>query len=156
MNNSSKKSLLKKLESIRGLSIKSFNIKDNIEEAVSQSGEHFYLQNGKIILFEVDGRLVPSLHSILNSVFGLPKIIVDMGAVRYVARGADIMAPGIRAVDPELNKDDLAVIVDETHGKPLAIGYLILDRNTILNERKGKAVKSLHYVSDKIWNYITK
>ncbi len=155
MNNSSKKSLLKQLNNIRGLTIVSFNIKDKIEEAISNTGERFYLKDGKIILFETEGRLVPSLHGILKNIFSLPQVVVDMGAVRYVARGADIMAPGIRKVDTDLDVDDLVVIVDETHGKPLAIGYLIMKPNEILEVHKGKAIKSLHYVSDKIWNYTT-
>lgn len=156
MNTSAKKELLKKIGNIKGLSIANFNIKDNIEEAVDNDGKHYYLKSGKIILFESNGFLVPSLHAILNNVFSLPKVVVDMGAIRFVARGADIMAPGIRKIDGSLDKGDLAVIVDETHDKPLAIGYLIMDREKILEERRGKAIKSLHYVSDKLWNYSSK
>ena len=46
-----------------------------------------------------------------------PKIVVDMGAVPYVCKGADIMAPGIRSVNGEFETNNLLIVVDERHNK---------------------------------------
>jgi PUA domain protein len=76
-----------------------------------------------------------------------------MGAVPFVCKGADVMAPGIRRVEGEFGKGDLVVVVDEKHGKALALGESLFDSQTVRNTKKGATVKTLHYVSDKIWNF---
>jgi PUA domain protein len=86
-----------------------------------------------------------------NYTDSLPKVVVDMGAVRFVCNGADIMAPGIIEMD-ELRKGDLVVIRDVTHGKALAIGIANSSSSDIRSTRKGKVVKNIHYVGDKIWD----
>ena len=50
-----------------------------------------------------------------------PKIVVDMGAIPYVCKGATVMAPGIVRVEGEFGKGDLVLIVDMKHGKALAL-----------------------------------
>jgi PUA domain protein len=82
-----------------------------------------------------------------------PKIVVDMGAVPYVCKGANVMAPGIRRVEGEFAKGNLVVIVDEKHGKALALGESMFDAATLREAKKGPVIKTLHYVSDKIWDF---
>tara|TARA_B100001029_G_scaffold44561_1_gene35061 strand:+ start:6172 stop:6672 length:501 start_codon:yes stop_codon:yes gene_type:complete len=78
---------------------------------------------------------------------------VDMGAVPFVCNGANTMAAGINDVSPEIVKDQYVWIREENHHKPLAIGLALMDAEEMLNSEKGKAIKSLHYIGDKIWNY---
>jgi predicted RNA-binding protein (TIGR00451 family) len=40
------------------------------------------------------------------------------------------------------------------HGKALALGESLLDTEDAKQTKKGPVVKTLHYVSDKIWDYI--
>jgi PUA domain protein len=75
-----------------------------------------------------------------------------MGAIPFVANGADIMVPGIRSVSSEAVPGDVVLVVDEKYGKGLAIGVLLIDRDAILKKGKGKAVKNIHHVGDEIWN----
>ncbi len=82
----------------------------------------------------------------------LPKIVVDMGAVPHICDGADIMAPGIVRIDGEFDKDDLILVVDERHRKPLAIGQALVDSKTMKATKRGKIAKNVHYVGDRIWN----
>jgi PUA domain protein len=82
----------------------------------------------------------------------LPKVVVDMGAIPFVANGADIMAPGIRSVQEGAKVGDVVLVVDEKHSKGLAIGVLLIERREILEKRKGKAVKNVHHVGDEIWH----
>ena len=78
-------------------------------------------------------------------------MIVDAGAVRFVVNGADIMCPGIVRADPEIKEGDLVIIKEETHDKPLAIGRALISGKDMVGD-SGKAIKSLHYVGDKLWN----
>ena len=44
-------------------------------------------------------------------------------------------------------------IREENHHKPLGVGRALLDSNVILESKQGKAIKALHYIGDKIWEY---
>jgi Predicted RNA-binding protein (contains PUA domain) len=43
-------------------------------------------------------------------------------------------------------------IVDERHGKPLALGIALFDAADLLAQEKGKISRTWHYVGDDIWN----
>lgn len=49
--------------------------------------------------------------------------------------------------------EDVVLVVDEKYSKGLAVGILIMDREEILQRKKGKAVKNVHHVGDDIWNW---
>jgi len=77
---------------------------------------------------------------------------VDMGAVKFMAKGADVMSPGITEADPMVKEGDLVIIIDENHRKPLAIGRSLISGLEMVQNREGKAVKTLHFIGDEIWN----
>ena len=76
------------------------------------------------LFFYRDGRLVPTLRLLLKRPL-LKQAVVDMGAVKFVSSGADVMRPGIVELDHAIKKDELVVIVDQTHRKPLAVGQAL-------------------------------
>lgn len=78
-------------------------------------------------------------------------VTVDMGAVKFVNNGADIMAPGIVEADPAIQPGDLVWIRDERNKVPLAVGEALLPGTQMPRGPKGKAVKSLHHVGDLVW-----
>lgn len=109
------------------------------------------LVDGKLLLFSTDGEYFPTVRGALE--LGLAKhvVIVDAGAVRFVVNGADIMCPGIVNADSDIKEGDLVIIKEETHEKPLAIGRALISGEDMVGD-SGKAIKSLHYVGDKLWN----
>ena len=129
-----------------------FGAKANVEVVESNVGE-IYLIDGKPVLYKTGGVVLPTL---LFAEFNAkaPKIVVDMGAIPYVCKGATVMAPGIVRFEGEFGKGDLVVIVDMKHSKALAIGESLIEAETARATKKGPVVKTLHYVSDKIWDYI--
>ena len=78
-------------------------------------------------------------------------VTVDMGAVRFIRNGADVMSPGIVDADESIAPGDFVVIVEERHKKPLGIGTALVTGIEMIRETKGKAVRILHHVGDKIW-----
>ncbi len=79
-----------------------------------------------------------------------PKIIVDMGAVKFVCNGATVMRPGIKSYS-EFEKDQIVCVVEESRNKFLAVGRSLVSSNEMPNMVKGEVVKNLHYVSDRFW-----
>jgi PUA-domain protein len=128
-----------------------FGSKVNVEVVEVDFG-HVYLVGGKPLFFKAGDRVLPTL---LFQEFAAraPKVVVDMGAVPYVCKGADVMAPGIVRVEGEFGKGDLVLVVDEKHGKSLALGESLYDSETARSTKQGAVVKNFHFVSDKIWNF---
>lgn len=79
-----------------------------------------------------------------------PKVIVDSGAIKFVCNGANVMRPGIRSFT-QFQKEDIICVVEETHGKFLAVGRALVSSDEMPNISKGEVVKNLHYISDKYW-----
>jgi PUA-domain protein len=129
-----------------------FGAKAAVEVIESDVGE-IYLVGGKPVMFKAEDRVLPTL---LFTEFAAkaPKIIVDMGAIPYVCKGATVMAPGVVRVEGEFGTGDLVLVVDMKHGKALAVGESLMDAATSRNTKKGPMVKTLHYVSDKVWDFI--
>jgi PUA-domain protein len=128
------------------------DLKANVEIVESDVGE-IYLIEGKPILYRSDDKILPTL-LFTEFTSKAPKIVVDMGAIPYVCKGATVMAPGIVRIEGEFAVGELVLIVDMKHGKALALGESLLDSETAKQTKKGPVVKTLHYVSDKIWDYI--
>ena len=79
----------------------------------------------------------------------LPAILASK---MVTTNGADVMSPGIVEADETIEKDDIVLIVDETHNKPLAIGISLITGPEMVENDEGKAIKSIHHVGDEIWN----
>ena len=76
---------------------------------------------------------------------------VDHGAIPFLMNGADCMAAGIHRACETIEEGDLIWIRDQSHGKPLAIGWATMGSNEMVAATKGKAVKMLHHVGDELW-----
>jgi PUA-domain protein len=129
----------------------SLGTKPNIEVVEADFGQIFLIK-GKPLLFKIGDNVFPTLFFEELSA-QIPKIVVDMGAVPYVCKGADIMAPGIVRIEGTFSKGDVVVVVDEKHGKPLAIGESLHDSENARATKKGAVVQNRHFVSDMIWNF---
>lgn len=114
-----------------------------------------FLVKDRPLLVKIKGRIFPTL--IFDELLLLlPKVIVDMGAVPYVCNGADIMAPGIVGFEGEFGMGNLVRIVDENHGKTIAIGTANYDVEAAKEAKQGVVVKNIHFAGDKIWNLVRK
>ena len=122
-------------------------IAERVESAVLEDVTVYLLDY--VVEFVRDGDAIyPFLGG--SHVDGLPKVVVDMGAIPYVCNGADVMAPGIADMD-SFEVGDLVVVRDVTHGKALAIGKALKSSSDIEASRKGKVIENLHYVGDSLW-----
>jgi len=126
--------------------------KANVEVTQAESIELFLI-NGKPVLAQTEEGLYPTL-TFKEFIDHAPRVTVDMGAIPYVCKGANIMAPGIRGFSGEFRKGDLVVITDEKHGKPIALGETLYDTEQAKNIKQGIVIKNIHYVGDKTWNQL--
>jgi predicted RNA-binding protein (TIGR00451 family) len=62
-----------------------------------------------------------------------------------------LMVPGVVQINGDFNTDDFVLVVDERHGKPLAIGVALFDSHATRKMKRGKIVRNIHYVGDRLW-----
>jgi malignant T-cell-amplified sequence len=79
-----------------------------------------------------------------------PSVEVDMGAVKFMCKGANLMRPGIKKFT-EFEEGKLVCIVEETHHKFLAVGKAMVSSVELEKMEKGEVIQNIHYISDKFW-----
>lgn len=79
-----------------------------------------------------------------------PHVTVDMGAVKFMCKGANVMRPGIKTHD-EFEKEKIVCIVEESQHKFLAVGKALVSSAELEKMEKGEVIKNMHYISDKFW-----
>lgn len=100
--------------------------------------------------FKLQKRWIPTLRYLqTNNVLKI--VVVDMGAIKFLIGGADVMRPGIVEIDETIAKDEVIVIVDVNNKKPIAVGVALLSGGEMKKTASGKVIKNIHYVGDKIW-----
>eukprot|EP00411_Alexandrium_monilatum_P045529 CAMPEP_0175445392 /NCGR_PEP_ID=MMETSP0095-20121207/59725_1 /TAXON_ID=311494 /ORGANISM="Alexandrium monilatum, Strain CCMP3105" /LENGTH=595 /DNA_ID=CAMNT_0016745621 /DNA_START=1 /DNA_END=1788 /DNA_ORIENTATION=- len=130
------------------------------------STAQFFFADGTCILVQLDGRadvgdaeLVPSLPALWSiGADALPCVLLQPAVARFISRGANVMAPGIRAVRPARGADaapELGSLVSvRVVGNPsaCAVGRLRLHAAVLGTPgTKGEAVEVLHYFGDALW-----
>ncbi len=110
--------------------------------------------NGEpLILFNAGKDIyVPYIPSVGVKVF-CPSIVVDMGAVPYIVKGADVMAPGIVKLD-DFEEGDVVCVRTEKFEKVVAVGLALMSSSEAENAGRGKVVRCIHYVGDRFWNAV--
>lgn len=108
---------------------------------------------GGTIILESGGRYLPIVDESVNrdALRYLPSVIVDMGAVKHVVNGADIMRPGIVAFESKFSRDDLVVVRDVKNRKPLAVCRALMSSDEAMALSRGKVLENIHHVGDKYW-----
>ena len=79
-----------------------------------------------------------------------PYVMVDMGAVKFMCKGANVMRPGIKKFS-DFDEGEIVCIIEESQHKFLAIGKSVVASSEMESMEKGEVLKNLHFISDKYW-----
>lgn len=104
--------------------------------------------NGVKIL-KTNDEFLPFLSEI-NLLEKFPYVMVDMGAVKFLCKGANVMRPGIKN-HTEFKKDEIICVIEESQQKFLAIGKSLVSSLDLEKMERGEVIKNMHYISDKFW-----
>ncbi|MCS7112574.1 MAG: DUF1947 domain-containing protein [Nitrososphaerota archaeon] len=131
-----------------------FNLRIDLKveryEVVESDGLSIYILDGRPLLFEADGDVYPTLF-FDEAMSILPRVVVDRGAIPHICDGADVMAPGIVRIEGLFDEGGLVAICDERYGKIIALGIALKDSEAIRSMDRGRAIRNIHYVGDRIW-----
>ncbi len=116
---------------------------------------HHLTDEGKLItgdgikILQIESDFLPFLSEV-EILEKFPFVMVDMGAVKFMCNGANVMRPGIRKYS-EFSKDQIVCVIEESKHKFLAVGRALVNSSELENMQKGEVVKNIHYISDKFW-----
>ncbi|RDD53282.1 MAG: RNA-binding protein, partial [Candidatus Korarchaeota archaeon NZ13-K] len=82
-----------------------------------------------------------------------PKVVVDIGAVKPIASGADVMGPGVKEVEGSFREGDLVAVVDERLRAVIAVGIAL--RPSGEARERGKTIKNIHHAGDALWRAVS-
>ncbi len=128
-----------------------------VEKVVEKNRPEILIVDKIPSFFIYEGKYYPLLTLLLKKgVNWITHIVVDMGAVKPLLRGADLMAPGVREIKGEFHVSDPVVIVEEKYHKPFVVGKALVESKDIIEKKvtRGKIVKNIHRLGDKLWNYV--
>ena len=112
--------------------------------------EHTQLMTGnEITVLKIKDSYLPFLDQ-TEVLEKFPNVMVDMGAVKFMCNGANVMRPGIKN-HSEFLKDDIVCVIEESQHKYLAVGKSLVNSSEMTEMSKGEIIKNLHYISDKYW-----
>lgn len=126
-----------------------------VEEAVIGDVKVIIANRIPTLIVLPDDTMIPALHVLLKypeAMEGIPRLVVDRGATPFIARGADVMAPGVRDIPVGFGKGDVVLVLVEGYTKPICVGRALYSSDEIRSMRRGKVVKNLHHIGDKLWN----
>ena len=79
-----------------------------------------------------------------------PYVTVDMGAVKFVCKGANVMRPGIKKFS-DFTVGDIVCVIEESQNKFLAVGIAQVASSELEDMKNGEILKNFHYISDRAW-----
>jgi PUA-domain protein len=139
----SKKDYKNFMERLKKYNIDGSSMAD-IEIEENKKNEIYYF-SGKPVFYNG----IPTLYLINYLKPETHNITVDDGAVPHIMNGSNLFAPGIKEISNDVKQGDM-VFIKNINGLYIAIGTANKNFNIIMSEKKGEAVKILHYLNDNI------
>lgn len=127
-----------------------FTVEDTVDQAESTELDLIFV-DGEVDAFVREGRAFLTIRGLLKYPATKSYVTVDMGAIRFLINGADIMGPGIVEADEAIKPGDMVWARDEKNRKPLAVGEALVTGTEMGQKKPGKCIKSILFVGDKVW-----
>lgn len=128
--------------------------KGNVKKYILNKNEAIIVVDDKYpVLVELNKEFLPFIKIVKNLEIKLPVIIVDLGAIKFVTNGADIMRPGITQIDDDVIEGKLVLINEEKKNSTIAVGRALYDAIDMRSMTSGKVIRNLHYLTDHWWNF---
>ena len=148
LRNKEAKALADEISAIVGVPV--FTGDEPIDRAESPDFDLIYVGND-IYGMIVEGKPFLTLRGVLRYEPTKRYVTVDMGAVPFIANGADCMGPGIVEADPDIAEGDFVWLRDVNNKRALAVGISLRSGADLVKKQPGKAIRTLNTVGDKLW-----
>ncbi|MHA1746524.1 MAG: DUF1947 domain-containing protein [Promethearchaeota archaeon] len=127
--------------------------KSRIEWVKLDQNQELYAVDGVLAFWLNEGKLIPLLSFLRDHDTPFKAVHVDLGAIKFVSKGADVMRPGITTIDSTIEKGDIVLIKDPNHNRVLAVGEALYAAAQMQSMDTGKVIKAIHSITDNIWAF---
>jgi len=127
--------------------------KSRIEWVKLDQNQELYAVDGVLAFWLNEGKLIPLLSFLRDHDTPFKAVHVDLGAIKFVSKGADVMRPGITIIDSTIEKGDIVLIKDPNHNRVLAVGEALYAAAQMQAMDTGKVIKAIHSITDNIWAF---
>jgi len=122
----------------------------------------FAVVNKQVLFFaegnKISGPWMPSLRLLHQYPFLLPKVQVDLGAIPFVMKGANVACPGLTSTGGKLDEDfvegTVVAIMAQDKEHCLGIGLALMSRDEVRSQNEGHAFRNLTTLNDGLWNLV--
>ena len=131
------------------------DLSDGFIELAHFEGRDILLLDRTVVGIKVEmgdsHKWIPTIRGILHWKPDRCWAAVDDGATPFLLNGADCMGAGVHIADPSVDAGGFVWVRDQDRGTPLAIGVALVDGNEMMEMRKGKAISTIHWIGDELW-----
>ena len=118
----------------------------------------FAVVNEEVVFFQdKDKPWLPTLKVLHKFPSMMPKMQVDVGAIKFVMRGANIMAPGLTspggAYDDGIAAGTPVQVTAEGCTHACAVGLACMSSEDLNGKPNGQAIESIHFLNDGLWKF---
>ena len=113
------------------------------------SDNEIIITGNGITAIKIDDKILPHL-SETELLKKFPFVVVDVGAIKFVCKGANVMRPGITKLS-NFENDEIVCVIEESNNKFLSIGITKMSSDEANSTKTGIVIENLHYISDKYW-----
>ncbi|WGI16678.1 RNA-binding protein [Methanonatronarchaeum sp. AMET-Sl] len=126
----------------------------DVEVAETDEGHNLIFIDKEPVLMEFGDDVFLTIVGALNNDVDKRRVVVDQGAIPFLLNGADLMAPGVVTADVDIGVNDLFLVVEEEHEKPIAVCRAVEDGVFMVESDSGKVGENVHYVQDELWDFL--
>lgn len=131
--------------------------KEDVLESIKTTDKKvFILRNGVPIFILQHDRYIPTVKCVHLIPDIAKKVVVDVGAIKYLINGADVMAPGLlhRTSDyPAVQENEVVSVYGYGKTHALGVGVVQMDNQQVEQIKSGVAIKMLSHLGDKTYLY---
>lgn len=118
----------------------------------------FLVVNDHVVFFQdKDKPWLPTLRILHQCPSMMPKMQVDEGAIKFVLRGANIMAPGLTSPGGAYERDIVpgmpVQVTAEGCNHACAVGIASMSSEELDKKPSGQAIESIHFLNDGLWKF---
>eukprot|EP01129_Flabellula_baltica_P015166 TRINITY_DN7534_c0_g1_i1.p1 TRINITY_DN7534_c0_g1~~TRINITY_DN7534_c0_g1_i1.p1 ORF type:complete len:185 (-),score=30.42 TRINITY_DN7534_c0_g1_i1:44-598(-) len=149
------------------------NLEPVIDDIIPQKGTAIYTSNcqsprcqllikeGVVLFFaesnKITGPWIPTLRTVHQYPEMATRAYVDLGAIPFVMKGADIMCPGLTSpggnLDQDFEEGSYVLIYAEGKEHCLGVGEAAKSRDQIIEDNEDIAFRNLHSLGDGLWMF---
>ncbi|KAI5187434.1 malignant T-cell-amplified sequence [Nematocida homosporus] len=149
-------STIKQIKNQFDTDLSEFLGKDEVLESIKTPEKSQYILKNGLPIFIMADKFIPTLKCVHACPNIVKRVVVDVGAIKHIINGADVMAPGLlhqTSEFPSVSIGDIVAIYGYGKINAMAVGIILMDNQQVEEQRIGVAIKTVNHLGDRLYSY---